>query len=100
MKRTELQSCCMCGHGLMYHGTSLFYGITLRHYGFDMGAVRRRAGMEDMMGGGRPGATLAQVLGPDEDIAQELAQPKTLLVCQKCMIDNFLSIIEADPKPT
>lgn len=85
MKADEVKPCAMCGRGVMHTGLPLFYRVKVEAMGVDVRAVQRRAGLEQMMGGGSAGALLARVMGPDEDIAKPVVDDyPTVLICQPC----------------
>lgn len=81
MKAGEITRCALCGEGVMHGGMPLFWRIRLERMAVDLAAVRREVGMELLMGGN---VALARLLGPDEDIAAPLGEPRTVLVCEAC----------------
>lgn len=80
MKTGELQPCALCGQGVMHTGVPLFWRVAFRRMGVDLGAVRRAAGMELVMGGH---VALARVFA-DPDIANPVAEEHAILVCEEC----------------
>lgn len=84
MKRNELKKCALCGKGVMHAGLPLFWRITVERFGVNLAAIQRRHGMEMQLGGGAAGAVLANVLGPDEDLADKVMDPVELIVCESC----------------
>jgi hypothetical protein len=102
MKRTDLQKCCVCKRGVMHDGSPTFFRVTIEPLVVDVRAIERRHGMERMMGGGLAGAVLAQVLGPDDDIAQPLTPARTLFVCRACSMEPMplMALAEHEPTPT
>jgi hypothetical protein len=85
VKRNEIQKCAGCGQGVMHDGNIAFYRIAVEHMVCDVGAIRRQAGLEMMMGS----PVLAAVMGPDQDLAQSVGKPVTLLLCQDCGIGKI-----------
>jgi len=81
MKHKDFQPCCICGKGIMHAGTPIFLRITVERLGVDRGAVERAHGLELMMGGN---AMLANIMGPNEDLAKVIDSEKNLLVCHPC----------------
>jgi hypothetical protein len=58
-------------------------------------AVRRQAGLEMMLGGN---ATLANIMGPDEDIAKPITDKIDLLICETCAMKPELIAALAEQK--
>ena len=81
MKQNEIENCANCGKGLMHNNQIHFYRMNIEQLIFDMGAISRAHGMELMMGNAAP---LAQIMGPNDDIAKPLSKPKTVLLCACC----------------
>jgi hypothetical protein len=80
MKAEDLRPCALCGQGVMHAGVPIFWRVSFRRMGVDIGAVRRSAGLEMVLGS----VALARVMGPDEAIASPLADEHTILVCEQC----------------
>lgn len=83
MKEKELREnskCSFCGKGVATAGI-LFWRIKIERFGLDLQALQRQQGLGMMLGGH---GGLAMVMGPDEDMAQSLIDPVTLIVCQAC----------------
>lgn len=86
MKEDELRQnaeCNLCGHKIGESAFPFFYRVTVEHYVLDLQAIQRQQGMTMMMGGS---ALLANVMGPDEDLARKVTQG-TLTVCETCSGD-------------
>jgi hypothetical protein len=62
----------------MHAGHTLFLRISIVRPGIDANAVRRAHGLELMMGGN---ALLANVMGPDEDLANVIDGQHDMLIC-------------------
>jgi len=88
LKQSEFQPCAGCGKGMMHAGAPFFYRATVSQMIVNIAAVRRQHGLEMMMGAAAP---LAQVLGPDEHLAQDIAT-KTVLLCSDCAMTGHLPI--------
>lgn len=78
-KRTDIGPCICCGCGMMKEGNPVFYRIKLERMFLNLTAVRRQAGLEQMMGS----TQLANIMGPDEDMAEPVFT-YTGLVCDGC----------------
>ncbi|KKL97464.1 hypothetical protein LCGC14_1834170, partial [marine sediment metagenome] len=83
LKQKDLQPCALCGNGVMHNNNITFYRISIEHLVIDTSAVSRQHGMEMMMGQVAP---LAQVMGPDEDIAKIVLSWNPILICQSCAL--------------
>lgn len=84
MNEKELRDCAvcaMCRRKVMAAGMPLFYRVRIERYGIDMNAVKRQSGMEMLMNGH---VSLAQVMGPNEDMTVPLMEPITFTVCESC----------------
>lgn len=66
MKQADIQKCHVCGKGLMESGHPFFYKVRVVQFVFNFAAIQRQHGLEMSMGAAAP---LAQIVGPDEDIA-------------------------------
>ena len=82
LKQKDLTGCVICGKGVAHDQNILFYRVRIERYGLDVRAVQRAVGLELVMGG----SPLAQVMGPDEDLAIRIASYDGL-VCQPCALD-------------
>jgi hypothetical protein len=68
----------------MHAGHILFCRISIERFGIRTDRVRRAHGMELMMGNAR----LANIMGPDEDLAELVDSQRDLLVCGQCLDGN------------
>lgn len=75
--------CSLCHEKILRTGLPLFYRVTIERFGMKMDAVRRQHGMELLMGN----VALAQVMGPNEDMAMPVMDPLVLVVCETCSMD-------------
>ena len=87
MKRADLKNCAICGKGLMHSGSPLFYRVKIERMGFDAVAVQQTHGLETFFGGGQAGAMLANVMGPDPDIAKSISSDEAL-ICDSCAMES------------
>lgn len=91
MKQTELRKCCKCGKGVMHSGVPIFFRVRIERMAVNLPAVQRQHGLELMLGGH---AVLANVMGPNEDLAVNLGEPVTTIVCMDCSIRGTVAEIE------
>ena len=100
MKRRDLQPCVVCKKGLAHNRGLTFYRVKIDHMVFDVAALGRLHALESLFGGGSGGAALAEAMGPDEDLAQEITSTGTVLVCQDCGIETLLhAVLEIADEP-
>ncbi len=95
MKQGEFKKCAQCGKGMAGKGV-FFYRIKIEQMILDFNAIRRAHGLELMMGGS---ASLAQVMGPDEDLAVSLGALE-VLVCANCGISLPHFLHDLPPEDT
>lgn len=92
MKEAELRKHCVCDicrERILQSGLPLFWRVTVERFGIDMQAVSRQHGLGMMIG-----APLAQIMGPDEDLAKPVMDTKVLTVCENCAIGAPVAIGE------
>ena len=82
MKRTELTKCVICDQGVMHDNNIAFNRITFERFVVDIRAVQRQHGLELQLGN----ATLANVMGPDEDIAKQMGESEVAIICDECSV--------------
>lgn len=86
MKEQELRqhaTCSLCRKKILEDGIPFFYRVTIEQFEIDLQAVRRKSGLGMMLNG-----YLAQVMGPDEDMAKPVNEINTLAVCAMCASDE------------
>jgi hypothetical protein len=99
MREKELRQICVCsscGKGVMHTQLPLFWTVTVNRYGIKTDAVRRQSGLEMMMGDCAP---LAQIMGPDEDMADKIMEEVNLTFCEECMMKHNLRLIAFTEHP-
>ena len=85
MKHKDFKKCICCNKGMMHNRMYIqFYRLKIDFMLIDVGAVQRANGLEQMMGN----AMIANVMGPDEDLAQATSSHE-VLVCMECATDKF-----------
>ena len=99
-KKSDIKQCAKCGKGLMHSGVPIFYKVGIQSMGFDKGALQRTAALEQYFGGAGPGIAIANVMGPDEDLAKSIGKGTNVLICQNCIVEqiNLLELIERSKK--
>ncbi len=83
LKHRDLKPCIFCGKGMMHSGSIAFYKVKIERCIVNVGAVQRAAGLEQMMGGH---ALLANIMGPNEDLAKIMPEGTDVLVCDDCAV--------------
>lgn len=81
LKRKDIEKCKLCERGVAAGGI-VFYRVKLEQFGLDHNAIMQQHGLELQLGGH---AALAQVMGPDNDLARSLSDEKTVCICGECM---------------
>jgi len=84
MKRKDVQKCANCGKGVMHTKTPFFYTVKIDRCVIDPQAVQEVAGLEQMIGS----VQIAQVMGPDPDIAHVFTEGKTVWLCDHCAFQH------------
>ena len=85
MKESELRNhtkCSLCHQLIGATGIPLFWRVTIEHFAVDLNAIRRQDGFGALLGS----TMLAQVMGPDEDMATPMMEPVVLTVCHDCAL--------------
>ncbi len=83
MKEAELRevsTCSLCNKKIGASGMPFFWRVRVERYGLKMDALSRQQGLGMMLGGH---GLLAQVMGPDEDIAEKISSIE-ITVCEDC----------------
>jgi len=98
MKENELRKhsvCSRCGKKIGHTGLPLFWTVSATRYGIDFSALKRSAGLAMMLGS----AELAEVMGPNEDMAEQVQQVDITL-CEECAfpIIELIEFCEVESK--
>ena len=88
MKQADLKYCINCGKGVGHQGHPIFYRIKIEQMVIDIGAAQRQHGLEMMMGAAAP---LAEIMGPNEDMAKSIDMIDVLL-CMDCTMFKSTAI--------
>lgn len=89
MKRDKITNCALCDKGLMHDRSPMFYSVRIDRYVWDLNAVQQQAGLEMMLGN----AGLAQVMGPDADLAKKFEANNERLICMSCAMEKKIHTI-------
>lgn len=92
MKEKELRKytlCANCHTDICSSGLPLFWRVKIERFGIDMNAVRRQDGLTAFLGGQ---SLLAQVVGPDEEMTQDMLKPVTVAICDACAMKPDLCL--------
>ena len=84
LKESELRkhaTCALCRRKIGQTGLPLFYLVSIERHGVDMAAVNRQSGLEQMLGNC---ASIAQAIGPNEDMTAMLMDRGTITICEPC----------------
>ena len=91
LKQRDLKPCALCGKGMMHKGHPMFYRVTVQSFVVHLRNVQRQSGFEMMMG---DAASLADVMGPNNDMAQAPCPANEALVCMDCALGESMSVSE------
>lgn len=100
MKERELREhtdCSICRNKIGSRGLPLFWTATINRYGLALDALQRQAGLTQMFNGN---ASLAMVMGSDEDMAEAVMEPVTLTICEACAMETPLLMAALDSQPS
>ena len=92
----EIAECSIC-HNKIGKARPIFHRVTIKNYMLKEKAIQRQAGLELVLDGA---VSLAQVLGPDEDMATCYEEYK-ITVCSDCAVklglyDFMLVVVEPE----
>ena len=89
MKEKELRKiakCALCGKKFGHTGIPMFFRVKVERYGLNASAIKRQQGLGMMIG-----APLAQIMGPDEDLADSMGSNE-FTVCFDCSTDKMVCV--------
>lgn len=92
MKEQELRehaTCSRCKKGIGHTRLPFFWTMKATRWGLDAVAMQRSAGLGMMLGS----PALAMVMGPDEDLANEV-DSQEITLCETCALD-LMAILES-----
>lgn len=91
MKEKKLRECATCDfcHNKIGHSNvPMFFRLRVQRYTLNGAACQEQQGLGLMIG-----AQLAQVMGPDRDLAEKTDE-KEFTVCYSCSLENDFCIFE------
>lgn len=97
MKRKDITQCIICGEGLAKNSNLTFYKVETEYHVFDMQAIQQEHGLEQYFGGGRQGAILANVMGPDPELSK-IVNKTDGYICLECALRTTIVEISAKEK--
>jgi len=99
MRELELRQhavCNLCRRKIGASGLPLFWRVTIERFGVDLRAIER----QDGLGACLSNSMLANMMGPDEDLAKQMMDPVKLTICETCAAeDNRPLMVLADCGP-
>lgn len=90
----DAAECALCHKRIGHTGMPLFYRVTIERFGVDLRAVQRQGGLEQMLGN----VMLAQVMGPNDDMAKAVMQPVRVSVCEECSTLKSVPLVVMIPE--
>lgn len=91
MKEKELREhteCSLCKKKTLSSGLPIFNIVKIETWGLEAQACQRQQGLGMMLGHGG----LAEVMGPNEDLATKIGATKVLTVCHDCYCSKNLPL--------
>jgi hypothetical protein len=83
---SALGRCAICKKPALSAGVGpMFYRLRVERCIWNLPAIQRQAGLAMQLGGA---AALAQIMGPDEDMAKIMCGPMEILVHESCLSGN------------
>lgn len=82
MKTSELRPCDHCAGAI----APLFYQVTVQTVGVNLKEAHRHLGLATFFGGGGAGLALANIMGPDPEVTENIGAPTTLCLCAQCYL--------------
>lgn len=98
IKQKDIQKCIGCGEGVAHDNQMVFYTLNIRTQILNLPAMQRQYGLELLMGGRQHGAVLANVMGPDEDMAVETSNHNVWLCIFCASTMSIAAILEKIPE--
>lgn len=86
MRARELRehaTCTVCKKPIGHTGLPLFWTLRLVRHGLNLPALQRQSGLEQFFNGH---VALAQIMGADEDMTQEMMSVEVTL-CENCAME-------------
>jgi hypothetical protein len=92
IKQSDIKKCKGCDKGVMHDNMLMFYTAKISQNVGNPMALQRQTGLEMMMGS----PLLASVMGPNEDIAEEVDTTGEIWVCLECATTMPLAVLMGD----
>lgn len=93
MKEVELRTlttCAACGKKIGQLALPIFWKVTVERHMLHIANVQRQQGLTMQIG-----ATLAAVMGPDNDLTVVMEPSQTFMVCDPCAIEPNMCLMQA-----
>lgn len=84
IKRDEIKKCAVCTRGVGHSGSPQFFRMKIESAILDAQAIQSQHGLEQFFGGGPAAACLANVMGPNADLAKIVSNSGWLWICSEC----------------
>lgn len=91
MKQKDIRKCDICGLGVAHDRNIDFYVVTVEQWILNPRSIQQQHGLELVMGGGQVGAVMAQIMGPNPDIANQTGKTATFM-CQPCAMKQHIPL--------
>jgi hypothetical protein len=75
--------CAACSRPVWHAGVPLFWRVRVERLGIDARAIQR----ETALGSFLNSPALAKVMGTDQDVTMPMMEPKTISLCEPCVMD-------------
>lgn len=89
IKQSDMKPCALCKKGVAHDANILFWRLRFDRLGLDLSAVQAQRGLELMLGS----AEIANVMGPNRDIAKVIDGPHEVMVCEPCVEQRLLGLM-------
>ena len=92
MKEIELRrhlKCDCCGNVINHSGIPIFWKVKVDRFMVDASAVNRQRGLGLFLGS----QSLASVMGPDEDLAKSIMDPREITLCDECAVTRPIAVV-------
>lgn len=89
MKLKDFSTCVLCSKPMMHARGIFFFRVTIERMGINVPAASRQQGLEMMLG---RAASLASIMGPDEDLGIPIGPADKGLICDECAVMSKLPI--------
>lgn len=87
MKLSDLHAaakCAACNKPVWHYGVPLFWRLRAERLGIDARAIERETALGTFM----HSPALAKVMGTDQDVTLPMMEPKTISLCEPCVLNT------------